>query len=623
MEDSPPPSTPQRLLQVAALAAGLGFLSWVPLAVIELVSKGHSVDATLRASLAYGVIGAGVVLALALVEHAALKHRKVPRSVARATLAALGLYGGGVAAIAVNRYVLIDRPYWDPLALLASAGCALGGAALALGLWYGWHRVAGRRLDAKPLPGATPVWATACALLAAGLGFGVWSAATAPTWQGSWQEREPTWSSDEERPPNVIILVSDALRYDHVSSHGYHRPTTPTFDRLAAEGVEFTHMNASSSWSLPSVAGMLASRRAGLDVTPGMFGAALRGSTLPEVLSEAGYATLVVSNNPHVTGPYGVRDRFDVVDSGVPGWMHGFDRTSLGRVRRRALKVTDAQLLSSLIRATDEMPQPFFVYCHIMGAHAPYEVPSDYEPPFEIRSTDSPITGPNADIEISDSQLANLTDRYDAMARYADDQIGRLITHLEQSGLADDTIVVYTADHGEAFGDHGHWTHGGTLHRELVNIPFVIWWPGGLEGGRARAEVASLVDLPPTLLALARPDTELPSDWSGVALRPERERGPERRYVVSEVGPSSRALIGDRYKLIRNVETGEELLYDVTEDWEEAHDLSDELPEVAARMREDLAALVAGDEGVLVRDGEPGDVDPELVERLRALGYVQ
>jgi arylsulfatase len=520
----------------------------------------------------------------------------------------------GYGVVWLNRYVLVDYPWYAPVAIGAtSAFCAAAGGVGLVAV-----RLAARRLQrvTSELP---PVltWAVRVVPL---LILALAVSSLRPE-----EHTFPTRPRQSGNLPNVVVLVSDCVRADHVSYYGYERETTPLFDRLAAEGVLFEDAHASASWTLPSVTGLLASTRAGIDVRPGVSGTELNALTLPEVLTELGYVTYAASNNPHLGGRFGVGSRFDAFDGGRSLWERALDTTTVGLVLRRLFLTDDGTMVDQAIEVLDDLSEPFFVYLHVMGGHGPYEHPSSYEPPFPIPPTDHPITGPHPGMTVSNEQRANLVARYDVMIRYADDQLTRFVDALAARYELDDMLLVYTADHGEEFGEHGGWEHGRSLHVESVRVPLALRWPGHIPTSTRRSDLASLLDLGPSILGLLPEGiVAAPDQWQGVDLQlAKTDPALRHRVAISELGPSLRALTTPRWKYVVDVSDGSVQLYDRRADPDETVDVADRQPEVLEELANLLRAQLEGGASALELSDEATPADPALVEQLRALGYVE
>jgi arylsulfatase A-like enzyme len=604
-------------VDAALLASSLGFAVYAAIAAADTIYHGAPVVPALEAALLYGIGGLAASLGtLALARLVGLVRRRGPHAVADAVssvvVAGFAL-AAGYGVVILNRWVLTGYSWRSTVAIAATAGLVAVVAGIALVA----ARSLARRLRGRSLGRRMRVaLALFTGAMLVGAAFTVLSDRTVVA--------QPDQSPGEGLP-NVVILISDCARRDHVSAYGYPQATTPTFDRIAAEGVVFEDAHATASWTLASVTGILASTRAGIEVRPGVARTELDASTLPEVLSELGYTTIAASNNPHLGGPFGIGGRFHAFDSGTRSWQRALDHTLVGVVRQRFL-VSDGAMVDRVLRTLDDVPEPFFLYLHVMGGHAPYEHPGAYEPAFEIPEVDEEVSTPHARMEISEAQRANLVARYDVMLRYADDQLARVVESLDERGALDRTVLVYSADHGEEFGEHGDWTHGRSLHAETVRVPLAVRWPGGVPAGERRTEVVSLLDLSPSLLALVAPGRApelVPARWQGVDRRfGERAPLPAEPFVLAELGPSFRAVITPRWKYMLDESDGSVALYDRIADPRELDDVAAAHPDVVAELEAALRARLQGSSSGL-RVDDRGGASPALIEQLRALGYIE
>jgi arylsulfatase A-like enzyme len=428
--------------------------------------------------------------------------------------------------------------------------------------------------------------------------------------------------ADLERPPNVVIFVSDCLREDHTVPGGYPLATTPVLARMAREGVWFADAHAVASWTFPSVVGMMTSQRAGIEVTPDALAASLTATTLPELLEAHGYATYAASNNPHIVGPFGIRHRFGGFDDASSPIERALYRTVLDQIRIRLFRPDDSDVVDRVLDVLDRLPEPFLVYVHLMSGHSPYELPRGYEAPFPIPFAEEEISGPHRGMTISGEARVNMIARYDVLVRHADDQFGRIVDALEVTRRLDHTLLIYTADHGEEFGEHGDWTHGQSLHDETVHVPLAARLPGAIPAGVVRSDVVSLMDLAPTVLAMVGGGAiDMPHSFRGEDLHMESESTPDReRLVIAELGPSTRSLITPVWKYIVSLESGEEQLFDRRSDPGERIDVSASHTTDLEEMRRHLAARLATERPSAHPSSAP--VSEDIVDQLRALGYV-
>lgn len=320
-------------------------------------------------------------------------------------------------------------------------------------------------------------------------------------------------SARDTEAPLVVVYLVDTLRADHLPLYGYSRDTAPELTRFAQDAVVFDQAIAAAPWTKPSVASLFTS------LLPREHGCVLFRApldrtlvTLAERLRQGGYGTGAVVANPQV----GAADmHFD----------QGFDHFDGASPSRRAGELVDAAL--SFLDARRGLPT--FLYVHTMDTHQPYRPP----PPFDRRFPPFPLPGRDASRESDDVDPADrdrVIGQYDGALAYGDQEFGRFVRALRERGLYEQATIVFVADHGEAFLDHGLWDHGNTLFDELVRVPLVMKYPGRREAGRRVARQVQLVDVLPTLLKnLGLP---VPAGFAGRALEESfRATGPERPAV--------------------------------------------------------------------------------------------
>jgi len=448
------------------------------------------------------------------------------------------------------------------------------------------------------------------------------------------------------RPPNLVLVMIDTLRADHVGAYGYERPTSPEIDALAASGTLFSRASATSSWTKPSVGSLFTSR------LPSEHGAVSFASgldpalpTLAEALRAAGYRTYGVSGNfVHITEEQGFARGFD-------GWRALSHRLEEGKgdplLRYRGTAPLRAPRAPEVNRAAlDLLPEtldaPFFLYVHYMDPHAGYTPPRRFRERFARPWPASAGERPRftsdrmwrlsrSGRELPEAERALMIDLYDAEIAAVDAGLGKLLRRLEERGYGENTVVVVVSDHGEEFHEHGRWNHGLTLFTESLRVPLVIHDARNPGAGARRDEPVDLLDVAPTLLALAG------------AARPDDMRGRnllarfEPRDVVAELHPDPAFEVGKlvrphraslqrgAWKGIARRDGGLEL-YAHAHDPAEQDSLPEGAPSVPAALAEDTRTLAQWLDG-LSPAGPPvqGDdaLDAAALERLRALGYVE
>ena len=428
--------------------------------------------------------------------------------------------------------------------------------------------------------------------------------------------------ADEPPRPNVLVLLVDALRADHLGSYGYHRPTSPTMDALAARGVRFARASSASNRTrsaMPSLwTGLLPSHHGALARNDVLATGAV---TAAELLRAQGYATVAHVANPVLTRRFGLDQGWDVyreVDVVLrpgEGWQR---HESAGKLHDAFLGWLD----------TERDPErPFLAWIHYWDVHGPYLPPPGYAEMFPPEG-ERPLTAAESArvqdaLRLPVDDLHHYVSRYDAEIRYVDDRIAELLRALAERGLDRSTYVVLTSDHGEAFLEHGHWDHGATLYENELHVPLVVAGPG-LEP-RTVERVVSSVDVFATLLELAGVAAP-PSDGSSLLpLMSDQSDGRyDREVAVAETARKkaglARAVRDQSWKLITS-EQGPDELFDLDRDPGETRDLLASEPARAAALRAALERELAAHP--LARAAPEAAVEPALDAQLRALGYAE
>jgi arylsulfatase A-like enzyme len=403
--------------------------------------------------------------------------------------------------------------------------------------------------------------------------------------------------------PNVLLLVVDTLRADWTTPYAPDLATTPHLAELASRGVVFERVRSQSSWTKISVASLLTSlwpRTLGIrEADDGLAPGAL---TLAEVFGAAGYRTYAVQTNGWLDQSFGFQQGFEryMFPRGT-GALPGTERASLWPHAERVLH--EAQRLL----AAHDRTAPFFLYLHFMDVHE-YAAP----PEFRTFGTDS----------------AGL---YRAAIRWVDEVVGLVLRELERAGLEDDTIVVFAADHGETFGENGVHGHARNVLTAVVNVPLVIRFPFPVQPVRIPTQVRNL-DLAPTLLDLA--GIEPPDAFEGRSLVPlitGTADEPDRTSFAAlgiPLFPDAAVQVAvheAEWTFARNLDPEPrrgELLFDRRVDPAENVDLSTLEPTRAAELRTRLDAYLSERPALDVRE-EGVRIDPEIADRLRAMGYLR
>ena len=421
------------------------------------------------------------------------------------------------------------RPFHDPGRLALSAGWMLLATALA------WCVVRpGGQLLRVPSGRAFVLWLV---LLSLGGGWALWREADLTA-------VEPP-AAEGARPPNVLLVVVDALRADRLGCYGHELdpPVSPHVDALAAQGVVFDQAVVQAPFTWTSFGSMLTGkypRRHGLiKMSPDQRLDTRRNRTLAQALQEQGYATGAfltgtLSNNT------GLLRGFDTYFETIVGhepinrhsrWSGVRGRLLLSVLWNKLRQALDVRLVNTeaLDWIEDHADVPFFALVHYYSTHTPYDPPAPYDTrynpgydgPFErffqshavsimkaqhagVCPADGRPTWPTWSCEHfrPERDVPQIRALYDGGVAFADDMFGDLMALLEAEGIADDTLVVFTADHGEELYDHGIFEHDWMFNTNLL-IPLVMRLPGGAHAGTRVTWPVEEIDIPATVLAVA------------------------------------------------------------------------------------------------------------------------
>jgi len=427
------------------------------------------------------------------------------------------------------------------------------------------------------------------------------------------------------RPTNVVLISIDTVRYDCLSVFGNPEPTSPAVDRLARMGTSFSNASASSPWTLPSHASLLS----------GLYPHRHRVrnhehklpedvETLTEILSQSSMQTAGIVSVELLGKKHGFERDFDSFLY-VPEWrgLSGGDRF----LANPGVEVTD-RALKWLERNADD---PFFLFLHYYDAHSDYTPRSEYRERFVDEydgradgSTGQLLEVRSGSLSYTAEDAAHTRQLYEAEIRELDDQLARVFAYLDESGLADSTLVVVTSDHGEEFLEHGSVLHGRTYYDEVIHVPLILRGPG-IPAGHVVDVPVSHVDVTPTVLELL--GLPVPEGMQGLPLARSwtAPEGWERGAVIAEADwqnrlPESYWMIrSQRYKLIYDWRNESAELYDMRDDPGETRDIADESPELAGALIRELEGMMES-----YRTGETRiEISEEEIGRLRSLGYVR
>jgi arylsulfatase A-like enzyme len=568
-----------------------------------------------------------------------------------ATLMALQVSLAATHVVEVVDVLRINRMGHHHVAALVCA--LLFFAVLLVVLRIGWRR-AGRYFDARrdvPPTRLAGVVLAAALTLVLGLGFSL-----APRLSLG----NPTQASarSSTSAPNIILITLDTVRADHLSAYGYRRPTTANLDRLARQGVLFENAISATSWTLGSHASMFTG------LLPHQHGANWlvplnsNSVTLAKILRSHGFETVGYSANwGFGTSRWGLGQGFGQYQDYTASLRHNFGLTLVGRQvggplsrynpyyffvhDRHSASDVDEDIHQWIRRRPD---RPFFLFINYMDAHAPYIPPSEpYQSRFGLLPT--PLASdmenvPHRDFakQLSQTDRAKVIDGYDNTLVYLDEQLANLFQSVSDSPASSNTIVIITADHGEAFGEHGTYGHRWDLYREVLRVPLIVFG-AGIPAGRRVASLVETRDIFATVLDLAgvqypRPHGSslrrfwtpgLNSGVSGSAVS-ELYRYIDNRLGYLDNGPDAKdsiSLMTDEWHYLHD-SNGHEELYRWPDDPQEARNLAGTTPEyqgAAAQLHARLCeTIVASLSPLLGREYLDALKEPSSSSQQTALG---
>jgi arylsulfatase A-like enzyme len=438
--------------------------------------------------------------------------------------------------------------------------------------------------------------------------------------------------SRPDHPPDVFIYVIDALRADHLGCYGYTRGTSPAIDAFAADATLYQDAYTVATWTRPSVATMLTGIYPSTHLSDHWSDALSDWPVLlPEMLRPAGYVTRGFVTSPNLTVSFGLAQGYDqfIFRLAPADWV-------------------DQMVAGSL--AADTHAKPAFMFLHTIEPHDPYlprpQSLRRFDRGFKGRYDGSskslePLRVPYPDLTGADIQ--HLIDLYDAEISEADQGFARFLDTLKRAGRYQNSFIILTADHGEAFMEHDTLSHAWSLNSETTHVPLIIRFPGGRHAGLRVEQPVSLVDIAPTVLAQVGLEPNLPYDLPGEDLgKYALSRGSVRPHPifmeVSRWDTNDIDLVAvideDGFKRVVDVsvpphETATRSsigLWDTRTDPQEQVDLSRKLPVRAAYDEQLIAQWLLEQREVRRRSRSVAppkvDFDQALRKELEALGYL-
>ena len=442
--------------------------------------------------------------------------------------------------------------------------------------------------------------------------------------------------------PNVVMVVMDTVRADHLSLYGYSRNTTPFLEKLSQKSVVFENAFSASNWTLPSHAsfftGLLPSEH---NCTYEHMNLSAQFPTLAQRLKDMGYFTVGWSNNPLLNHSSGILRGFDrFVENSQLSIYSGEMALKIvlskspGMSSDNGARFANRTIFRWLSRMSANK-KPFFLFVNYMEAHTPYVTDeAGYRYFQNPKQAQKNYSSPNWDDynchpPKNEGMRTAAIKWYDGSIYYLDSEIGKLYDRLSTLGLAENTIFIVLSDHGESFGEHEFWGHGLTLYNSELKVPLIISYPRLLHAQRLK-KAYSLIDLPGGIYQLAA--GKVPEEISAPGgttreifsevFRPiiymERFSQFCPGFDISRLDKRQKSLVLLPYKLVWDSK-GRQTLYDLEKDPGEEKDISLSEPEIFGQLHSSMSGFLAEHPF----SSQPHKIDSATINALKALDYAR
>lgn len=463
-------------------------------------------------------------------------------------------------------------------------------------------------------------------------------------WNPIFYYRFPKRGVPDGPAPNVVMIVVDAMRSDHLSAYGYERDTSPTMKRLADSGVRFdraySHGNRTAI-SMPALfTSMYPASNGAVGFKNKLTPLPEERKTIAEVLRERGYVTAGMMSNIFLKSVYQLDQGLDRTEE-FNSVRYRFSvyrlLILLGLVEKpayaRGSSPTGDEVTNAAIKWLGRMPEvsPYFLFVHYMDVHHPYLPPEAHERLFrsspEVASIDPNLLYERTNeaiaeappIDIGAADLQRLKDLYDAEIHSVDAEIERLISAIEERDGNRDTVVFITADHGDEFMEHGSLYHVNLVNQELLHVPLIVWDSKQRFVPRQVPGMARHIDVLPTIAELC--GATVPKEAEGTSLVPLMDGSADEVARVSFAeGDFCAAVIYDQWKVMHVDTSDVYTLYDLAQDPDGLVDVSGQYPEKLDSLTTMLDDYMA--RGAVMKRRQRKMATEETIRQLRALGYV-
>lgn len=424
--------------------------------------------------------------------------------------------------------------------------------------------------------------------------------------------------------PNILLIVVDTLAAKHLGSYRPELTHSPNIDRLGRDGVVFEKAISPAPWTKPAVASIFTG------LLPSQHGVRALNShlsseqvTLAERLKGIGYQTGGFISHTFINEKN--------------GYAQGFDRYEIFPFTGNVHKAVSSEHVSNLAlnwlkERSEAKNEPFFLFLHYFDPHYNYQ----HHPQFSRTEGYQGQLKPGMDIrklrklipKLTAEDLNYLIGLYHEEIAFTDQQIGRVVEYLKESGVADDTLIVVTADHGEEFLEHGYIGHTRTLYDELIRVPLIVRWGNEIKKGRV-VESVSTADITPTILDITGIEAGNLDGVSLLGMLRGEVSGGEPRDIYSEVDFRSSGieayklgLVNNEWKFVLDKKRQAAELLNLLQDPGEKRSVLDREPKRGAEMEGKVFNYRDTKQSAGVNEDAKAPETPEEVEQLKSLGYL-
>ena len=410
-------------------------------------------------------------------------------------------------------------------------------------------------------------------------------------------------SACQQKPQiNVLIITFDTTRADHIAAYGNDAAHTPTLDQLASDGVLYERALTSIPITLPSHSSIMTGKVPFVHGVRdnGLFKLAEKQKTLAEILKDNGYNTAAAIGSFPLTSQFGINQGFDYFNEHITQKFEDlFGERTIPKDRlffdeRKAAEVNDA----IMPWIENNAQSPFFVWLHYFDPHHPHEPPAPYNQSF-----------------IHDLYLGEIA--------YADESLGNIIAQLKRLNVYDNTLIVFTSDHGEGLGEHNESTHSLLIYNGTLHVPLIVKYPQQQYANTKISSWVGLVDILPSILN--KLGIVVPDGTQGQVLPVIDATDTSREIYAETLSPRFSRGWGEQRGLVKNgykyIYGPQKELYNINSDPKEVHNLIKEKPLLADSMKSDLQNYI--DEYQDSESHSSIDIDADTLNILRGLGYVQ